>query len=147
MSLEELLKSKIIRKIKPNHNLALNAIKRAKRDIDTAKTLITNKKLDWSLAVSYNAMLAAGRALMLKKGYRPSSTQGHVAVVKFLHTTLKTQQSNQMTMIMNGMRKKRHRIIYEEMDIVTQEEAKQALTWAQEIIKSAENTIHQTKTT
>lgn len=76
MSLEELLKSKVIRRIKPNHSLALKAIKRARRDIATAKTLISNEKFDWALAVSYNAMLTAGRALMFYKGFRPSSPMG-----------------------------------------------------------------------
>jgi len=75
MSLEELLRSRTISRIKPNHNLALGAIRRAKRDVDTAKTLIENKKFDWSLAVAYNAMLQAGRALMFEKGYRPSSSE------------------------------------------------------------------------
>ncbi|MEM2983496.1 MAG: HEPN domain-containing protein, partial [Candidatus Bathyarchaeia archaeon] len=84
MSLEELLRSKIIRKIQPNHELARNSIERARRDIDTAKTLIKNKKFDWSLAVTYDAMLQAGRALMFDKDYKPSSTEGHIAVMKFL---------------------------------------------------------------
>ena len=45
-SLEELLRSRAIRKIKSNHELAVNTIRRAKRDIDTAKALIANKKFD-----------------------------------------------------------------------------------------------------
>ena len=52
MSLEELLGSKVIRRTKPDHDLALKAIGRSIRDIETAKTLISNKKFDWSLAVS-----------------------------------------------------------------------------------------------
>ena len=90
MSLEELLRNRIIRRIKPDHNLALKSIRRAQRDTDTAKTLIANNKFDWSLAASYNAMLSAGRAFMFDKGFRPSSTEGHVAVVKFLQVTLGT---------------------------------------------------------
>ena len=70
MSLEELLRSRIIRRTRPDRRLALDSIKRARRDIDTAKTLMANEKFDWSLAVSYNAMQAAGRALMFDKGYR-----------------------------------------------------------------------------
>ncbi|HKZ95328.1 MAG TPA: hypothetical protein VJ249_12235 [Candidatus Bathyarchaeia archaeon] len=65
MSLEELLRNRTIMRIKPNHNLAVNSIKRARRDIDTAQTLITNQKFDWALAVAYNAMLTAGRAIMI----------------------------------------------------------------------------------
>jgi hypothetical protein len=42
MSLEELLRSRVIRRTKPNHALAANSLKRAQRDIDTAKTLIEN---------------------------------------------------------------------------------------------------------
>jgi uncharacterized protein (UPF0332 family) len=73
MSLEELLRSRIIRRTRPDRRLALDSIKRARRDIETAKTLTANEKFDWSLAVSYNIMLAAGRALMFDKGYRPSA--------------------------------------------------------------------------
>lgn len=62
MSLEELLRSRVIRRIRPDNRLALNAISRSKRDIDTAMTLIANKKFNWSLAVAYNAMLGAARA-------------------------------------------------------------------------------------
>jgi uncharacterized protein (UPF0332 family) len=141
MSLEELLRSRIIRRIKPNHRLALNAIRRARRDMDTAKTLIENKKFDWSLAVSYNAMLLSGRAFMFSQGYRPSSTEGHVAVVKFLHVSLGTEVSDMMIMVLNGMRKKRHRIVYEEMDIVSEDEANQALKWAEEFVDRIDEMI------
>jgi len=141
MSLEELLRSRVIRRIKPDHNLALKSLKRARRDIDTAKTLISNEKLDWSLAISYNAMLAAARAFMFEKGYRPSSTEGHVAVVRFLQATLATEASNRMITIMNGMRKKRHRIVYEEIDIVSEDEARQTVKWAEEFVLMISNAI------
>ena len=142
MSLEELLRNKIIRRITPDKGLALNSIKRARRDIDTAKTLISNGKFDWSLAVSYNAMLVAGRALMFHKGYRPSSTEGHLAVVQFLTVMVGTEVSDRMVMVMNGMRKKRHRIVYEEMDIVSKDEAEQAVKWAEEFVNLITEIIH-----
>lgn len=145
MSLEELLRNRVIIRIKPNHNLALNSIKRAGRDIGTAKILIKNKKFDWSLAVSYNAMLLAGRALMFDQGYRPSSTEGHVAVVKFLHASLGAEVSDRMIMVMNGMRKKRHRVVYEEMDIVSEGEAEQAVKWAEEFVGKIDKIIHLTQ--
>ena len=145
MSLEELLRSRAIRRIKPNHRLAAGSITRAMRDIDTARTLIANSKFDWSLAVSYNAMLAAGRALMFERGYRPSSTEGHAAVVKFLHAALGTEARDRTTMIMSGMRKKRHRIVYEEMDIVSEDEAEQAVKWAEEFVKRISKVIHESE--
>lgn len=145
MSLEELLRSKVVKRMRPNHDLAIKAVERARRDIDTAKILMANKKFDWSLAVSYNAMLQAGRALMFDKGYRPSSSEGHAAVVKFLHATLEAELSGKMIMVMNGMRKKRHRIVYEEMDIVSEDEASQGLKWAEEFVNKIDWAIHQRK--
>jgi len=145
MSLEELLRNRAISRIRPSRKLAQNTISRARRDVDTAKTLVTNEKFDWSLAASYNAMLLAGRALMLDRGYRPSSTKGHVAVVNFLHATLGTGISDRMIIVMNGMRKKRHRIVYEEMDIVSKDEAEQAVRWAEEFVSRVDRLIHKTK--
>jgi len=142
MSLEELLRSGVIRRIRSDRSLALNSIRRARRDIDTAKTLISSDKFDWALAVSYNAMLAAGRALMFDKGYRPSSTGGHLAVVKFLNAMLGSEVSDRMIMLMNGMRKKRHRVVYEEMDIVSRDEAEQTVRWAEEFVNMIADIIN-----
>lgn len=141
MSLEELLRSRIIRRIRPDNRLAFNSLMRARRDIDTARTLIENEKFDWSLAVSYNSVLTAGRALMFSQGYRPSSTGGHVAVVKFLNASLEADATDRMIMVLNGMRKKRHRIVYEEMDIVTEKESLQALKWAEEFVNRIDEMI------
>ena len=137
------MKNRVIWQIPPNRDAALKALRRAKRDVETAKTLIASSQYDWSLAVSYNAMLAAGRALMFDKGYRPSSTEGHLAVVQFLTITLGAETGNRLVLIMNGMRKKRHRIIYEEMDIVSLKEAKQATDWAEEFIELITENLNQ----
>jgi len=144
MSLEELLRSRVIRRIRPDNRLALNAISRSKRDIDTAKTLIANKKFDWSLAVAYNAMLGAARAYMFKRGFRPSSSEGHIAVVRFLQATLENEASDRSVLILNNMRKKRHRIVYEEMDIVSEDEARQAVKWAEELVEMISTLIQKT---
>jgi len=144
MSLEDLLRSRVIRRIRPDNRLALNAVRRSKRDIDTARTLIANGKFDWALAVSYNAMLSAGRAYMFKMGFRPSSRGGHMAVVRFLQATLETEASDRMVLILNGIRKKRHRIVYEEMDIVSENEARQAVKWAEEFVEMISSLIQKT---
>ncbi len=144
MSLEELVRSRVILKMKPDRKLTLSSVRHARRDLGTARTLIANKQFDWSLAVSYNAMLGAGRALMFDRGYRPSSTEGHVAVVSFLRAALGDEASDRMISLMNGMRKKRHRIVYEEMDIVSRDEAEQSVGWAEEFVKMIEGQIKST---
>jgi len=47
-------------------------------------------------------------------------------------------------MVMNGMRKKRHRIVYEEMDIISEKEAEQAIVWTEEFVNMIASTIHET---
>jgi uncharacterized protein (UPF0332 family) len=64
--------------------------------------------------------------------------------VKFLSIVLGAEASERMVMIMNGMWEKRHRIIYEEMDIVTENEAKQAINWTEEFVSIIADTIRQT---
>jgi uncharacterized protein (UPF0332 family) len=104
-----------------------------------------NGKFDWSLAVAYNAMLAAGRALMFDRGYRPSSTEGHLAVVRFLQVLLGTEIDDQKITVMNRMRQKRHRIVYEEMDIVTENEAKQCIKWSESFLRKIAQIIHESE--
>jgi len=48
-------------------------------------------------------------------------------------------------MVMNGMRKKRHRIVYEEMDVVSKDEAEQAVKWAEEFVGMIDKAIRQAK--
>ncbi len=146
VSLEELLRSRLVRRIRPNHGLALASLRRARRDVDTAKTLVEQEKLDWSLAISYNAMLQAGRALMFERGFRPASTEGHVAVVRFLQASFGKEVGDKMIIVLNGMRKKRHRVVYEEADIVSQEEAEQGLRWAREFVNKADTILRKETT-
>lgn len=130
-----------IRKIEPNRKLADDSLARAKRDIETSETLIENEKFDWALAVAYNSMLQSGRALMFNSGYRPASTKGHVAVVEFLHEAFGIKISDRLITVMNGLRKKRHRIVYEESDIVSESEAEQAVKWAKEFLEVIKNNL------
>jgi len=62
----------------------------------------------------------------------------HVAVVKFLHISFGKEVSNRMIMFLNGMRKKRHRVVYEEMDIVSKSEAERALGWTIEFVNGVD---------
>ncbi len=70
-------------KIEPNENLVNNAIQLANRDLKTAENIFNDGDYDWSFAISYNAMLQAGRALMFKEGFRPKGQYKHVSVVEF----------------------------------------------------------------
>ena len=85
MSLEILLKDRIIEKTYPSRKQAFGSFELARRDLNAAKSIFEDKSYDWTLAIAYNAMLQSGRSLMFLKGYRPYGKYKHVAVVKFVH--------------------------------------------------------------
>lgn len=69
--------------IEPDEALVGNAIHLASRDLKTAEHVLNGGDYDWSLAISYNAMLQAGRALMFSEGVRSRGESRHFAVIEF----------------------------------------------------------------
>ena len=134
MSLDELLRDRIIHRIKPSKKLAKRNLKMASRDLSAAKHLLAEENYDWTLSIAYNAMLQAGRALMFLKGFRPSTQFGHVAVVRYVRFAFREQLTDRMVDIFDQMRKKRHRAIYEAVDVVSRNEAQNAVKWAEEFV-------------
>jgi uncharacterized protein (UPF0332 family) len=141
VSLEELLRDRIVHKIRSNSRLAVKALGLAKRDLRTAKKLLESGDYDWSLAIAYNAMLQAGRALMFNMGYRPSSSQGHVAMMKFLRAVVGREISGRLIIFMDRVRRKRHRIVYEEAEITSESEVEEGLKWADEFINKVKGML------
>jgi len=139
--LRNLLDKRKIQKITPSSSLARKTFRLALRDLKTSKDILAKGDYDWSLAIAYNAMLQAGRALMFLKGYRPSGEYKHLAVVEFLHAIFGKQLTDNMIIIFDRMRKKRHRIIYEEAEIVSEDEARQAVKWSEKFVKMVEKIV------
>jgi len=80
--LDKLLEEGYIRKIKTKEGMVDESLKLASRDLLVAREII-NINADWAFNISYNSILQALRALMFKNGYRPSTRNSHVAMVKF----------------------------------------------------------------
>jgi len=141
MSLEKLLRDRIVEKTFPDKNLALKTLKLASRDLKAAKDALKNENYDWSLAIAYNAMLQAGRSLMFLKGYRPYSQYKHVAVVQFVHEVFGKEITDRIVNVFNRMRKKRHRVVYEEPEIVSNDEAENAIKFAEEFVNNVSKIV------
>jgi len=94
--------------------------------------MLDEENYDWALSIAYNAMLQAGRALMFLKGFRPSTQFGHIAVLRYLRATFKEQLTERIVDVFDQMRRKRHRAVYEAVDVVSRNEAQNALKWANE---------------
>ena len=126
--------SELWEKIEFDENLVNNTLKLAKRDLKTAKNVFNDNDYDWSFAISYNAMLQAGRALMFSGCYRPKGQYKHVSVVEFVKTKFGDKFAGKLLFMFNKIRKKRHTAVYEQVNMISREEAENAFTTAEEFV-------------
>lgn len=140
INLQELLTNQLIAKIKPDKKQAESLLKTAKDNLKAAEDNFKIKHFDWALAISYNAMLSAGRALMFFKGYRAFSEAHHLAIVKFC-TALMISDSTQLVTMFNHYRTRRHNVIYGEVKSVGEDEAKQAIENAKKFVEKIKKLI------
>lgn len=134
MSLEDLLSNRKIEAIEEDKALVEKTFRLALRDLETAKRNLENEDYDWALAIAYNSMLQSGRALMFSKGYRPTGAYKHVGVIEFIHDVFGKDVSDKLIYIFDKLRKKRHRVVYDDPDIVSEDEAENAINVAGEFV-------------
>jgi len=128
-------------KIELDESLVSNALNLAKRDLHTAKNIFEDKDYDWCFAICYNAMLQAGRSLMFSQGFRPKGQYKHVSVVEFVKTKYEDKFSEIVLFMFNKIRKKRHTAVYEQINIISKEEAKNAFNIAKEFVNKIEEIL------
>lgn len=133
-TLSELLKKGDVKQFKPSPSEVKALLELAERDLKRAEKDLSDKDLDWSLAVSYNAVLQAARAWMFFKGYRPAYGESHLAVIQFAIATLEESFGKEVR-VLDNLRKKRHAAVYEKAGEVTEFEAKYALKTAKKFVE------------
>ncbi|MBU0532451.1 HEPN domain-containing protein [Candidatus Micrarchaeota archaeon] len=134
MNLAELLKKDLVRKVESDREKAKEILLMAERDLRVASDNLKNKNYDWALAIAYNAMLSAGRALMTYKGYMPVSEAHHLAVVQFCAAVFPAESIG-LANTFNRYRVRRHDVVYGESDSVGKEEAEKALENAKKFVE------------
>ncbi len=136
MDLERLLRERLIEKVTADKAMALSLLEAAAKDLKTAEDNVGIGHFEWGLAIAYNGMLNAGRALMAAKGYRAFSESHHLAVVQFCAAVLPEDASG-LVSTFNRLRMRRHDVVYGEIakDSVGEEEAKRALQKAKLFIE------------
>ncbi|MFH1424437.1 MAG: HEPN domain-containing protein [archaeon] len=138
MNLEKLLSDNYIEEIGVDKELTKRALKIAERDLEAAKENWEGGQYDWTLAIAYNSMLQAGRSLMFSKGYRPAGAYRHVSVSLFVDTL---EELHEFSTHFDRLRKKRHKAVYEQAEIVSEEEAQQAINWTTKFISKIKEII------
>ena len=136
----ELLKKRLVERIEADERLSKELFENAKKDLRAAEDNLKMDHADWALAIAYNAMLSAGRAMMAKKGYRALSDAHHLAVVQFCAAVL-PKESSALASVFNRYRVRRHDVVYGEADSVGSDEAKRAVDNARKFVESIERTI------
>jgi uncharacterized protein (UPF0332 family) len=109
--LEEYLTKGLLKEQKISLGAVEKLILRSEKDLKTAKA---NLKIDEGIAysVAYLAMLRAGRAFMLFKGFRPVDGYQHKTVVEFMAQCL-GEEYKSMAERFDRMRRKRNIFTYE----------------------------------
>ena len=139
MNLEDLLKNNLIKKVNPDFKQINLQIIRAKKDLETAKSLMA-KDLTWALTIIYHSMLRISRAMMYSKGFLPTTKNTHKTIVEFTKYTLGTDFYNLINRF-DRLRRQRHNFIYESENNITLSEVNRATELAKELFIKIEEII------
>ena len=139
MSYDDLLKSKQIYRQTPSRESVEKALRRSERDLNTARALICQDS-DWGFAIAYNAILQACRAYMFANGFRPSNNESHKNTFAFMRLAL-SEQYRDLVDYFDMIRNKRHQAIYEVAGLISQTEAQNLLTKAEEFVATIRKEI------
>jgi len=71
---------------------------------------------------------------MLKGGFRPVGEFKHVAVVEFVKVEFGDELCRRLAFAFNNVRRKRHRVVYEQAGITTEREASEVIGLAEEFV-------------
>ena len=132
MYLKDLKDRNLIISYKASQEQIEKEIKLAFRDLRVAQKNL-QEDYDWAFAIAYNAILQAGRAFMLSKGYRPRGEGQHKTVLKFIELSL-GKDFTERARFLDTMRTKRHRVIYDEPELICESEVKFAIKIAKEFV-------------
>jgi uncharacterized protein (UPF0332 family) len=139
MAYEKLLQEGRIRPYRARPQEVTQLLQLAARDLATAGKLL-GEDADWTFNIVYNAILQAMRALMLAEGFRPRGAEQHWTIVLFAREALGPPYRRRVDLF-DQMRRKRHRLVYEMVGLVSLQEAEQALALAAEFVEELQERI------
>ena len=129
----------LIGKISIDKKRVEQCIEIAKRDLETARSL-SGDNPDWAFSIAYNSMLQSARALMFSMGFRPLGKTQHISAVRFAETVL-GNKAQEIIAVMDRMRRKRHRVVYDTSGLISIGEANRAVTNAEDFLKLIEGEL------
>jgi len=108
-------------------------LREALKDLDEAKN-IAHIATRATYLLAYNAMLKAGRALLLFKGYIPADGGQHKTVVEMTSVIL-GENFRHLCDQFENMRRKRNELTYESGSLISGSDSKAAFSDARQLVK------------
>lgn len=131
---ERLLRHNLIHRYEGGREQAVRQLALAHRDLAAARRLVAEDR-DWAFAIAYNAVLQAGRALMLHEGYRATSGEGgHVAVIRFCEEYFGQRYHDEIELF-DRMRVTRNRVVYDVSGSISHHEVQEAFLFAESFVR------------
>jgi len=129
-----------LRRVPPSQERANEALKRAKRDLETARG---NLALDWDWAygIAYDAVLQSTFGLMATRGYRPGRGEGSHKIAVLFATAVLGESADPDPALFKKMRRDRNRLVYEIAGTITERQASKAIEYAERFVGRMERLI------
>ena len=141
MNLSELLGKGLVEKFHSDPAQVKNELAIAKNDLASAKKMLTIQEWGWAHNAAYNAMLQAGRALMFSKGYRPKSSEHHVAVVSFMEAVYSAKFSGEVLQAFGKARLRRSESMYDKAGSISENQGRNLVAKAESFVSKAKEIL------
>ena len=135
MNVDECILQGLLKKGKPDMQMALNSMKAAEHKLGIAQRELDAKIHETAIISAYAAMFHAGRALLYKDGFKERS---HYAISVYIGEKYGSRLEQRFIHELDTLRSERHTLMYsiEELPDVSKAEAESALSVAQEFVSA-----------
>ena len=137
MNLSGLLSKGLVEKFQSDPRQVRNEMEIAENDLASAKKMLTIQEWGWAHNAAYNAMLQAGRALMFSKGYRPKSSEHHVAVVSFAEAVYSAKFPSEVLQAFGRARLRRSESMYDRAGAISEKQGRNLVYKAEDFVSQA----------
>ena len=117
-------------------------LKIARRDLVASAEMLGSAH-EWAYAIAYNAMLQSGRAFMFNEGFRAKGEGHHLIVIQFLRAGLGPEWEDVLD-VMDRMRRKRNRSLYDTTGAISIKEAGEAVETAKDFVTRIDQMLEKT---
>ena len=139
MEFSDLLRSGQLKKEHTSKQKIAEFLEFAENELSAAKFNLPEFSLI-AYKSAYDALIHAGNALIRYYGYRPTAKYTHATITEFVDRILGKEYSS-LARSFKRMRRKRHPLQYEAIFSESQEEIKNSILKAEELIKQIEEHI------